>query len=598
MTVPPPPRPLYLDVQAGPVLAFLHGTTATPALAGVLFCPPFGWDDICSYRSRREWATQLAAKGHPALRFDLPGAGDSAGTPCDADLLGAWTNAVAAAASTLRSETGCPRVVAVGIGLGGLLAWRAAAAGAAVDDFVLWAVPARGRTLVRELRAFSLLEEVGIATAEAPDPPPLPEGWVEAAGFVLTAETRKDLEALDVTTLELPPGDGRRALLLDRDGVGVDERLQAHLEGSGIEVAAAEGRGYGEMMAKPQEALPPMGVFGEVAQWLEGAPSSSPSPVSPEPVDHTKVTEMRVGEGRVRERPLMGERLFGILTEPAEGPTAGVCAVLLNAGAIRHIGPNRMWVEAARRWASLGVPTLRVDIEGIGDADGDAARMREDVAFYIPRRTEQALSLVDELTGEGMPDRFILGGLCSGAYWAFHGALRDSRVTGALMLNPRVLFWNPSLIHERDARKVLGGVGNTIAWRRLFSGEITPRRLLELIGNALRSLARGMVDRIARPRKRRSAAEDVVRALDRLRENGKAATIVFSAGEPLLQELERDGHLSELARWPNVRLDVLSGPAHTFPPLWAQRRVHELMDEALATQLGGEVDSPLMGRTR
>jgi alpha/beta superfamily hydrolase len=33
-----------------------------------------------------------------------------------------------------------------------------------------------------------------------------------------------------------------------------------------------------------------------------------------------------------------------------------------------------MWVEASRRWAALGVATLRIDLEGIGDADGDAGR--------------------------------------------------------------------------------------------------------------------------------------------------------------------------------------------------------------------------------
>ena len=47
--------------------------------------------------------------------------------------------------------------------------------------------------------------------------------------------------------------------------------------------------------------------------------------------------------------------------------------MLLNSGAVRRIGPQRMWVEAARRWAALGVPTLRFDVVGVGDSDGDGS---------------------------------------------------------------------------------------------------------------------------------------------------------------------------------------------------------------------------------
>ena len=46
----------------------------------VLFCAPFGWEDMGSYPVRAVWAQRLAAAGHPVLRFDLPGTGQSAGT--------------------------------------------------------------------------------------------------------------------------------------------------------------------------------------------------------------------------------------------------------------------------------------------------------------------------------------------------------------------------------------------------------------------------------------------------------------------------------------------------------------------------------------
>ncbi len=151
-------RSLYLTPpDRAPVFAVLHEPPAGTARSstGVLLCPPFGWDELCTHRSLRAWADALAGAGHAALRLDLPGTGDSGGSPCDPDRLAAWTEAVAAAADWLRGETGGERIVAVGLGLGGMLALRALAGGAPIDDLVLWSVPARGSLLLREMRAFA-----------------------------------------------------------------------------------------------------------------------------------------------------------------------------------------------------------------------------------------------------------------------------------------------------------------------------------------------------------------------------------------------------------------------------------------------------------
>src|SRR5689334_5733310 len=89
----PHPRPLYLATVPDPVFGFFHpAADGAGGETAVLLCPPFGWDDVASYRTRLIWSERRAAYGHPTLRIDLPGAGDSAGSPRDPDRMGAWTS--------------------------------------------------------------------------------------------------------------------------------------------------------------------------------------------------------------------------------------------------------------------------------------------------------------------------------------------------------------------------------------------------------------------------------------------------------------------------------------------------------------------------
>lgn len=588
--------PLYLDGPNQPIFGLLddpgperRGSTA------VLLCPPFGWEDISSYRSRREWAQRLEAAGIPVLRIDLPGTGDSAGSPRDADRLGAWTRAVDAASAWLRATTGCAILAAAGIGLGGLVACRAAALGAAIDELVLWATPARGRTLVRELHALQRMETARMLAAGAPQPPPLPQGVVEAGGFVLTAETTAALEALDLTALDL--GRVRCALLLGRDGLAPDARLRSHLEAWGAAVTAEPGPGYGRMMAGPQDARIPRDTLDRTVTWLaeDGPPSDArPAQVSPDEwidtlVDRLEALELTVDGIDVRERPLeidhQGGRLFGVLTEPVDGPTPALCAVLLNSGAIRHVGQNRMWVESARRWAARGVPTLRLDVEGIGDADGDGERYADVTQFYRPALGDQVRAALDALERRGLPGRFVVAGLCAGAYWAFEGARSDPRVLAAFMVNTGALVWDPALVIERDARR-MGKLARLSSWRRILRGHVSSSLMRASVRALLLSVVRLPRSLTARRALAAAGGDPLVAALDHLRDDGKHVLLAFCDGEPMAEELSRDGYLERLERWPNVTLERFPGRDHTMRPAWMQCHVHDLLDRALDDALG------------
>ena len=70
---------------------------------------------------------------------------------------------------------------------------------------------------------------------------------------------------------------------------------------------------------------------------------------------------------------------------------------------------------------------------------------------------------------------------------------------------------------------------------------------------------------------------------------------MFTQGEPLYEDFEREGRLERLGRWPNLEMRFLSAgltdisgtpDAHTLRPVWLQRQVHEIVDGYLEQILG------------
>jgi hypothetical protein len=69
------------------------------------------------------------------------------------------------------------------------------------------------------------------------------------------------------------------------------------------------------------------------------------------------------------EAVLIGGSLVGILSRPPAGVDPAMPGVLLlNAGRIHRVGPNRLYVAIARRLAAMGFAVCRFDLSGIGDS--------------------------------------------------------------------------------------------------------------------------------------------------------------------------------------------------------------------------------------
>jgi hypothetical protein len=288
------------------------------------------------------------------------------------------------------------------------------------------------------------------------------------------------------------------------------------------------------------------------------------------------------------DAPGHGGSLFGIVATPATTPAqdAPLTVVFLNVGAERRIGANRMWVEAARRWAREGVPSVRLDLIGIGEGGGPATPWNGEYALYDEALVEQVAIALDALPGYGLPPRFLLIGMCSGAYWAFTRARQDARIVGLDLLNTRMLLFDETRGSAAEVRHLRRLTGREV-WRDVLAGKLTwarARRMVKAIAIMVAKLPRRVAGRL---RARATGGDPLDQALDGLRDQGTHVMLRFTDGEPLRDELARSGHLDRLARWPGVTVERVPGPAdsHTFQVVRMQPGVHHALDAFLHAQL-------------
>ena len=583
----------YLEVGPEWAHSRYHAGSGDIRDIAILFCAPFGFEEICSQRPLREWAGHLARDGHPCLRLTLPGVGDSSGGPWDPDRLDVWTRAVRVAADWLRATSGARRVVAIGIGLGGLLAYRAASIGGGLDGLVLWATPPRGSELIRQLRAFSRMESSEFFPGIDP-PPALPEGSLQAGGFVMSPETVTALKALDLAELRAPELE-LGVLVLTLDGVAPGKLLQMLAE-QGLDAREADGTGFGAMTADPQSAAIPKVAMGSVGSWLAERSGTAHSSVPPAGEDHPDLISddaLCLPSG-ASEHPWTlltpSGRMRGILCRP-DPARAPLGVIFFNAGGVPHVGPNRMWVEAARRWGALGMPSLRVDMPGLGESDGPATAYPENAPFYSPALVDRARAVIGDLQRRRVAERFVLVGLCSGSYWALHAGLAEDCVAGILLLNPVLIHWDDGIGASRDLRRVFADR----SWR-LVRKNATPERVWAvvrlLVSTPLRVLRRLLSHAPGGPPSFQARVDATLESLERA---DTRLFIAFSVREGLADELERTGWMARLSSWPHVAIRRIPVNDHTFRPVGIQELVHSEIDGELTRVLALCVDRPADG---
>lgn len=571
--------PVWLQLGAEPLYAVFHDASdANRRDTAVLLVPPFGWDESCSYRARRDWAVALAEAGFMTVRMDLPGSEDSTGSPLASGRATSWVSAVGDVAQWLRDACGSSRVAVIGIGLGGLLAIEATRLGAPVDDLVLWAVPASGRAYLRELRLYT--RAIMRAQGRGPTEPDRPDGTVGLAGYVMSAETAAAISEIDLVGLSLPAERVHHALLIGRDANGVDAPLHQKLDDAGARITVAATGDYSAMMTWAGKSRAPRESIERSISWLteratRGAAGLDPldsefvSDAITFDYDGKKITERHIALDRG------SERLVGILSEPEDSRRAPFCVVSVDGGTLRRTSPSRMWTELCRRCAAHGIPALRFDFDGIGDSDGQYT-MRADRSAADERRiSADQLAFHDYLQEHGVADSFATVGFCAGATREIGIALEDRRVVGTILLNPAAIAWTPEQVHDRARREALAPVRGWV--ERLRSGRRPNAGGVARAGRALIQTAQG-----AGSAADESQLRPATDAFDKLEDAETAVLVLFSQDEPLYEQLRRLGVLDRLGRWANVKVEQLATSDHHVRPLSAQEFLQARIDQFLS----------------
>ena len=538
-----------------------HAPDVAPRDAVAVVCGPIGSEYTRSHRSLRHLADRLARAGIPAMRFDYHGTGNSPGTDLDPARVASWLANIRDAATEARRWSGREKVILLGVRLGGTLA---AMASAEVDPegLVLWNAPPKGKPYVRELQAIAMTAARAAET----------EGALEAAGYVLTAETLAALREVDLGKAAIRT---RHALVVTRDDLATDAALADRLSALGIDTRSEAMPGWNGMMADHQHTIVPdealERIVARVATWT--GPFEGPTALPARGAESIAVSfadEAGGATAHVEEsvcRFGADGHLFGMLARASRDPSEPAI-LMFNGGPVHHVGPNRLYVTLARSLAAMGFACLRFDLEGLGDSVLRAPG-RENHP-YPDHATADAQAALDYLRGLGYR-RFIALGLCSGAHAAFHAGLRfNDDVQDLVLINPWAFYWKEGMSLDvgakiADAKAYKKSMRDPGRWLKLLRGDVNLRRLLDVAMHQPKMIARSYYGVLCE-RLVPSRAPALARDLRKLLDSERKVTVLMAENEPAADMIMAEAKFTATRGLREGRLsfETIEGGDHTF----------------------------------
>ena len=151
--------PFYFPNGQRSLFGIFHAPGTSIAQSAFVFCHPFGEEKLWTHRVFVSFARQLAADGHPVLRFDYAGNGDSDGSFSETSVRTAIAD-VDAAVAHMRSVRGVTQVNLLGLRFGATVAALAAEELPEIDRLILWAPIVDGSRYMQELLRINLTTQM------------------------------------------------------------------------------------------------------------------------------------------------------------------------------------------------------------------------------------------------------------------------------------------------------------------------------------------------------------------------------------------------------------------------------------------------------
>jgi alpha/beta superfamily hydrolase len=438
--------PFYIEMGKDVLLAWCH-LPEHPTDHAVLICPPVGHEFVNSYRGLRHLADGFAEKGIATFRIEYQGVGDSSGLDTDPDRLQKWLDSIEQTINFIKEKCEIKKISLLGLRMGAMLASMISNK-IEIENLMCWVPVVEGRRYIREMLALQKTGENADLDVDSTT--------LEGGGFLITRETMNELLSISLTKI-IP--NAKQVFLFNTDDLPIPNQLIEVWSNQNFQFTNKTLSGYAEMMATPHNSKVPHYAIEEITSikidgntidknifyqlknycqtrfdcYTYGSTAKESTDAGGFPI-----TEILC---QIPNTPLFGIFSLPLLRDTESKPTV----LLLNAGSVHRMGPNRNYVYITRELLSLGYKVFRLDFLGLGDSINPNLDKENDP--YMPEALDNIQCTIDYLKTNHNTNEIILMGVCSGAYSAFQFALHreDESVHEILPINPLTFYWKEGM---------------------------------------------------------------------------------------------------------------------------------------------------------
>jgi pimeloyl-ACP methyl ester carboxylesterase len=417
------------------------------------------------------------------------------------------------------------------------------------------------------------------------------ETIIEGGGFVLTQQTIDALATIDLR--KVMPKSTRNLVLMRDDLAANSQKLDQWAE-QDLDLEYRSFSGYADIVAEPHYTKVPFDAIEQIVDWV-----ASGIQVNTAAQKNTLTNTGDLDQAVVRRRQTIvspseyeienidgkmidieesifhfGEdnRLFGILSKPlTDAWKTQPTVILANAGAVHHVGPNRLYVLLTRNLSRLGLRCLRMDLPGLGDSFIENFAGEND--SYVASASEDIDDAINALREDA--HSFVVMGLCSGAHAAFHVALdlKARPIVECFLINPLTFYWKegmslsapPNVDNRWHYYKHT--MRNKQRWIKFLRGQANTKAILNTIKEkAIKSALSAMYNVLESLNLASRPGDNLNRDVKDACSGGKKLSFVFSSQDPGFDILMSNAKnaVKKCIKRKSINIAFIEGADHTF----------------------------------